>query len=217
MTHARDPFQWTPERTRQLVKMWKAGLSTAEIGAHFGVSAHSISGKTNRLARSGQLRKDRAIRGPSWQDGHTPGRDPYMPGSERCQKHADACWAGGGFPYFPTARNGRLVAVWVKPTPPAPRITTQPVVRLSESIPDSIVEIVHAVAQAHGVAPTDITGQALAKRAVHARQEAICRAWDTGKHSLQKIARYFGNRHHTTIMASIAAHRARVAQMEQAA
>jgi GcrA cell cycle regulator len=95
---------WTPELIEQLADLWKAGLSTAEIGRRLGVSKNAVVGKAHRLAldpRPSPLKRPPAPRivapaGPacSWPHGHPSdkgfhfcGQRP-LAGKPYCAEHA---------------------------------------------------------------------------------------------------------------------------------
>lgn len=70
-------------------------------------------------------------------------------------------------------------------------------------------EIVKDVCRAYCVTQDDLAGSEL--RYTAARQEAFARLHSTGEFSLQWIGRYFGGRHHTTVLEGIRRHRERLA------
>jgi GcrA cell cycle regulator len=41
---------WTQERVEQLGRLWREGLSTAEIGRRLGITKNAVVGKAHRLA-----------------------------------------------------------------------------------------------------------------------------------------------------------------------
>lgn len=40
---------WTPEKVKELKKLWKKGLTTVEIGRMIGISKNAVVGKAHRL------------------------------------------------------------------------------------------------------------------------------------------------------------------------
>ncbi|MEK9828830.1 MAG: GcrA family cell cycle regulator [Rhodospirillales bacterium] len=59
-------MSWTPERIKELEKLWAEGLSTAEIGRRLGVSKNAVVGKAHRLSLPGrQSPIDRKRRTPA--------------------------------------------------------------------------------------------------------------------------------------------------------
>ncbi|MEL0091132.1 MAG: GcrA family cell cycle regulator [Rhodospirillales bacterium] len=47
-------MSWTPDRIKELEKLWAEGLSTAEIGRRLGVSKNAVVGKAHRLSLPGR-------------------------------------------------------------------------------------------------------------------------------------------------------------------
>ncbi|HLJ63603.1 MAG TPA: GcrA family cell cycle regulator [Stellaceae bacterium] len=95
---------WSPELIERLGALWRAGLSTAEIGRQLGVTKNAVVGKAHRLLlkpRPSPLKRPPApkvvpIAAPScaWPLGH-PGEkgfhfcgDRPLPGKPYCGAHA---------------------------------------------------------------------------------------------------------------------------------
>lgn len=41
-------FEWTPERIEELLSLWRQGLTSYQMAAHFGVSRSAVCGKIHR-------------------------------------------------------------------------------------------------------------------------------------------------------------------------
>ena len=53
-------MSWTPEKIKQLKKLWAKGKSTVEIGRELGISKNAVVGKVHRLeldARPSPIKK----------------------------------------------------------------------------------------------------------------------------------------------------------------
>ena len=95
---------WTEERIEQLVLLWEAGVTTAEIGRQIGVTKNAVIGKVHRLSliprvvpqKPPEKRNVFDFNGPScmWPFGH-PGEEDFhfcgdrpLPGKPYCANHA---------------------------------------------------------------------------------------------------------------------------------
>lgn len=89
--------------------------------------------------------------------------------------------------YVPTPRPPRVPDyVWTGPTSPPP--------------PPTLGDIAREVARRHRLTVEDLISTNLLRSVVKARQEAMWRAYQTGRFSTTKIGRYFGGRDHTTVL-----------------
>src|SRR6187402_257292 len=46
--------EWTPKRTESLIKLWKSGVPTSEIGRKLKVTKNAVVGKAHRLSLPGR-------------------------------------------------------------------------------------------------------------------------------------------------------------------
>ncbi|MBV8889500.1 MAG: global cell cycle regulator GcrA-like protein [Alphaproteobacteria bacterium] len=94
---------WTDERIEELVRLWEAGVTTAEIGRQIGVTKNAVIGKVHRLGLMPRVitplpeppRNVFDFNGPSclWPYGH-PGDEDFhfcgdrpIPGKPYCATH----------------------------------------------------------------------------------------------------------------------------------
>ena len=70
----------------------------------------------------------------------------------------------------------------------------------------SMKAVISAIAEKHGLRPTDLTGPMRFKNYVHARQEAAYVMRTQLRRSYSTIGRALGNRDHTTIVHAVRAH-----------
>ena len=77
-------------------------------------------------------------------------------------------------------------------------------------------ELLTKVARRHGIGPRDIRGRGRMRHVAHARQEVMWRLRNEMKPgwSLPRIARFLGNRDHTTILYGCRQHEARMKEAE---
>jgi chromosomal replication initiation ATPase DnaA len=70
-------------------------------------------------------------------------------------------------------------------------------------------EIASAVAWRHGVTLEDMRGPRVFRKVAYARHEAFSELYKTGRFSLPRIGKWFGDRDHTTVLHGIRKHDAR--------
>lgn len=95
---------WTPEKVKELKKLWKKGLTTVEIGRLIGISKNAVVGKAHRLgleSRPSPIKRDegasskkKIVSAPSKKKkeaiSSTSKNDPNKPDFGECQEIKDA-------------------------------------------------------------------------------------------------------------------------------
>lgn len=86
----------------------------------------------------------------------------------------------------------------------------RPVLIPSLCRPDTLA-VVRSVADKYSLSPCDLFGPSARRPVAYARHEAMAAVRDMGRLSYPQIGRVFGGRDHTTVLAGIRRHRARMA------
>lgn len=103
------PSPWTEEMTETVARLHYQHKGACYIARRLGVSEDSVRHKIERMVRDGLVRKHDEIQRRGLPA--AKGVDWVMPEREAFERHEEACWRAGGFPWGAKVGD-KTVLVW---------------------------------------------------------------------------------------------------------